>query len=206
MDWNKIATGWDEKPGVRDYAQAAFGEVERTLAARERTLDGLRVLDFGCGTGLLSELLAPRCQAVVGLDASPGMISGLRQKIEAHGWTHVTAFCGTLDEALESDGAVSQANFDLVVCSSVCAFVPDYPGTLASLVGLLNPKGVFVQFDWDGDNLDGFPAGLTVSEIKQAQAAAGLRDVEVGLSFVVESDGERLQPLMGAGTLPIDAK
>ena len=41
-----------------------------------------------------------------------------------------------------------QPVFDLIVASSVCAFVPDYQQTLSDLQLLLKEDGVFVQWDW----------------------------------------------------------
>ena len=41
----------------------------------EHELDGLRVLDVGCGGGLLAEPLAARGAQVLGIDTSPGNIA-----------------------------------------------------------------------------------------------------------------------------------
>ena len=39
-----------------------------------------RILDFGCGTGLLTEKLAPLVREVIAVDTSPNMIDVLRRK------------------------------------------------------------------------------------------------------------------------------
>ena len=83
----------------------------------EHELDGLRVLDVGCGGGLLAEPLAARGAQVLGIDASPGNIAsaagaagfavaeqrGMRYLPVLHraSWTrdtavnYITAFAGT---------------------------------------------------------------------------------------------------------------
>ncbi len=49
MSWDDEADTWDDNPAVQTYSRAAF----RSLIGLEGlTLEGKRVLDFGCGTGL----------------------------------------------------------------------------------------------------------------------------------------------------------
>ena len=43
------------------------------------------VLDYGCGTGLLSLFLLPHVRRVVGADSSPGMLEVLRKKLTEGG-------------------------------------------------------------------------------------------------------------------------
>lgn len=80
MDWDDYAAIWDEKPGVREYTAAAFDSLKRACLERSFELEGTRALDFGCGTGLLSEKLASLCDEVVALDSSEKMIAALDAK------------------------------------------------------------------------------------------------------------------------------
>ena len=52
-EWDAYADDWDSNPDVIRYAEAAFESLVRITA-----LDGLDILDFGCGTGLLTEKMA----------------------------------------------------------------------------------------------------------------------------------------------------
>ena len=201
MDWNDIAPSWDAKAGVRLYAASALEAVEELLSSHGRSLEGQRALDFGCGTGLLSELLAQNCGEVVGLDPAPNMIGAFRAKIAANAWDHVHALLGTLDEALARD-ELSSPSFDLVVCSSVCAFVPDYPSTVRQLAELLRPGGHFVQFDWELDEASQRSFGLSREQIEGALTGAGLEAVSVTPSFCILVEGQQMQPLMGVGRRP----
>ncbi len=91
------------------------------------------------------------------------------------------------------------ATYDLVVCSSVCGFLDDYPGTAAELVSLLRPGGLFVQWDWEADPAAAEPHGLTRAAITEALDAAALAVVTVDVGLRAEVDGETMAPLMGTG-------
>lgn len=198
MDWNEQASTWDAK-AVKLYAAAAFERLAELLDARARPLEGLRVLDFGCGTGLLSEKLAPRCAEVVALDPAAKMIEMLRAKVEHHGWSHVHPLVGTLDEALAARTPQLSEPFDVVVCSSVCAFVPDYPGTVNQLANMLAPGGHFVQFDWELDANAEDPYGLSREAIERALGEADLTECVVETAFEREFEGFTMKPLVGIG-------
>ncbi|RLE24984.1 MAG: hypothetical protein DRJ50_03810, partial [Actinobacteria bacterium] len=103
-------------------------------------LAGARTVDFGCGTGLLTEQLVSAGAAVEAVDTSTEMLAVLDSKVAQHSWTTV----GTGTEV-----PTTKQVFDLIVCSSVCSFLDDYPGTVADLVALLRPGGLFVQWDWE---------------------------------------------------------
>ena len=74
-EWDDYAEDWDENPQTSLYASNAFQELQR-----EVQLGDMRVLDFGCGTGLLTEKLSPQVKEIVALDGSSKMIQILNQK------------------------------------------------------------------------------------------------------------------------------
>lgn len=196
MDWDDQAGGWDEDPSVRAYAAAAFGSLEREARRRGSMLGGDRALDFGCGTGLLMEHLVDRYDHIDGVDTSAGMREILAQKVAAHGWGHV-----------EVHGAIPEAaqRYDLIVCSSVCAFLEDYPGTVAELSERLVPGGLFVQWDWELDPSEPEPAGLDRDAITAALRRAGLLEVAVEVAFTIGDEPDAMRPLIGSGTSPLPA-
>ena len=72
--WDDCAPSWDEDELVREYSEKAFSSLLNKL--RDPLSTASRILDFGCGTGLLTECILkhfPSLQ-VVALDASPKMI------------------------------------------------------------------------------------------------------------------------------------
>jgi 2-polyprenyl-3-methyl-5-hydroxy-6-metoxy-1,4-benzoquinol methylase len=111
----------------------------------------LNVLDFGCGTGLLTGKLAETCASVVAVDASPRMIKMLKDKIKCREWHNVRVHEAVL---AKDSSALSEleGTIDLVVASSVMTFVPENDlGPTMEVIGRLlkpNGKGVFVHSDW----------------------------------------------------------
>ncbi len=189
-EWDEVADEWDEAATVRAYAAAAFESLIAVAATAGIALDGARVCDFGCGTGLLTERLAERGATVDAVDTSPAMLAKLKTKIDERGWTHVRTF-----DALPSNAEP----YDLVVCSSVLAFVDDHPATVAELAARLRVGGLFVQWDWEVGPDDSDHAGLTKLEIADALAHAGLVGGTVEPAFTIEADGEPLRPLRAWG-------
>jgi len=192
--WDEYAAAWDDDPDARAYAAAAFGSLVAVLDDCGATLAGANVCDFGCGTGLLTEQFAGTAAPVDAVDTSVVMRGVPEAKAERRGWRHVR-----LDRNIPS----AHGSHDLVVCSSVCSFLDDYPGTVQRLADLLRPGGLFVQWDWERHGEDRDPHGLSRSEVHEAIEAAGLADVHVGTAFEIEIDGYLLRPLIGVGQKPM---
>ena len=99
---------------------------------------GLRILDIGCGGGLLAEPMARLGAEVVGADAAPRNIPVARLHAEASGLTidyrHTTA------ESLAAAGEV----FDVVLNMEVVEHVADPPGYLRACRDLLKPGGLMI--------------------------------------------------------------
>lgn len=190
MDWDDVAEGWDDDPAVRTYAAGVWRSLLDLASQQDFPLEGARACDFGCGTGALTERLAERCAHVDAIDASDRMLGVLRAKVVHEGWAHID----TWSELPEDRGP-----FDLVVCSSVCAFLEDYPATVRRLVSRIAPGGLFVQWDWEIDAAADDPHGLSRDEIRQALDDAGLRDVAVDIGFSVPFEDQTMAPLMGSG-------
>ena len=186
-EWGESADGWDGDEATRAYAAGAFSSLVKLI--EPRTLDGMRVLDFGCGTGLLTEqLVTAGASHIDAIDTSPAMLTVLDTKVNSQGWNTV---------ATSQMMPTGSGSFDLVVCSSVLAFVDDYPGTVSGLVAMLKPGGTFVQWDWE--RVDDDPHGLSRSEISETLRGAGLDNISVDIGFEADAYGQTMRPLMGVG-------
>jgi 2-polyprenyl-3-methyl-5-hydroxy-6-metoxy-1,4-benzoquinol methylase len=188
-EWDAYADGWDDDPGAIAYSAAAFETLSRLLADRAMTIEGAHVLDFGCGTGLLTERMVTEGALVHAVDTSTAMLAVLDEKSRRHGWTSVTT-------STEIPAVVQP--LDVIVCSSVCSFLDDYPSAVVDLVARLRPGGLFVQWDWE--RIDDDEHGLTRAEIGDALRSAGLDDVVVETAFDVEMEGTTMSPLIGSGS------
>ncbi|MGG7567802.1 bifunctional 2-polyprenyl-6-hydroxyphenol methylase/3-demethylubiquinol 3-O-methyltransferase UbiG [Rhodovulum sp. DZ06] len=119
---------------ISEQIAAEFG---RDLAA-ERPFAGLRILDIGCGGGLLSEPMARLGADVVGADAAPRNIPVAQIHAEKMGleidYRNVTA------EALADAGE----RFDVVLNMEVVEHVADPQGYLDACATLLKPGGLML--------------------------------------------------------------
>jgi 2-polyprenyl-6-hydroxyphenyl methylase/3-demethylubiquinone-9 3-methyltransferase len=99
---------------------------------------GFRILDIGCGGGLLSEPMARLGAAVVGADAAEGNIPVARLHAEVQGlaidYRHTTA------EALAAAGDV----FDVVLAMEIVEHVADPQAFLSTCQTLMKPGGLLV--------------------------------------------------------------
>ncbi len=188
--WDDWADGWDEDPVARSYSRAAYASLLADLGRRGLELAGARVLDFGCGTGLRTEQLVDEVVSVHAVDLSPRMLAVLDSKIEGRGWANVHSSL-----TVPTGGEV----WDLIVCSSVCSFLDDYPAVARELASRLDAGGLFVQWDWEAVPGDAEQHGLTRDDVRSALAGAGLADVEVRTAFSVVEGEQRMEPLMGSG-------
>ena len=113
---------------------AEFG---RDLKAA-RPFEGLRLLDIGCGGGLLSEPMARLGADVVGADAAERNIPVARLHAEAQDlpidYRHTTA------EALVAGGE----SFDVVLAMEIVEHVADPAAFVATCHALLSPGGLMI--------------------------------------------------------------
>ena len=181
--WNDFADGWDDNPAVINYAEQAFASITNTLDIKD--LKGLRILDFGCGTGTLSEKLSPFVGKIVALDPADKMIDVLKQKIKANQLANIQPLVAELDQALINNNQCLQPKFDLIVASSSLAFVPDYLAMLILLKQLLKPDALLIQWDWlKAEDQEG--SGFSESEITKTYDKAGFSSCTTSLPFSLE--------------------
>jgi 2-polyprenyl-6-hydroxyphenyl methylase/3-demethylubiquinone-9 3-methyltransferase len=103
-----------------------------------RRLDGLTVLDVGCGGGLVCEPLARLGASVTGLDPSAENIEAARR----HAGTHDLAI--SYRSGRVEDLAAEAATFDAVLCLEVVEHVPDVGQFLTLCARLVRPGGVIL--------------------------------------------------------------
>ena len=120
---------------VRDTAAARFGRDVRA----PRPFDGLRLLDIGCGGGLLSEPMARLGFAVTGVDASAENVAVARVHAEEGGLD--VDYRAATAEALLAEGA---GPFDVVLAMEVVEHVADPAAFLRTCARLVAPGGVLI--------------------------------------------------------------
>jgi 2-polyprenyl-6-hydroxyphenyl methylase/3-demethylubiquinone-9 3-methyltransferase len=119
---------------VRDQACARFGRDAKRLDS----LAGLRILDIGCGGGILSEPLARLGAAVVGADPAERNVAAARAHAERAGVA--VDYRATTAEALAEAGE----RFDVVLAMEVVEHVADFGLFVSRCAEMVKPDGLMI--------------------------------------------------------------
>ncbi len=141
-DFNKEAAQWDENPGRVRLAQ----DVGRSLLDAVTFGPQMDVLDFGCGTGLITLQIQPLVRSVTSVDTSQGMLDVLNAKVQKQGVTNVKTRLLDMDK----DGAL-EGHFHAIVSSMTLHHVPDTASLISRFFDHLEPGGVLALADLDPD-------------------------------------------------------
>jgi ubiquinone/menaquinone biosynthesis C-methylase UbiE len=138
--FDQAAATWDDNPVRVALMKAVTGRIVREVQPTPK----MDMLDYGCGTGLVSVFLAPHVGTVTAADSCEGMLTVLRQKIDGMGSQTIRAV--RLD--LERD-PVPDDRYDLIVTNMVMHHVADTEEMLRKFHRLLRSGGVLCVSDLD---------------------------------------------------------
>jgi 2-polyprenyl-6-hydroxyphenyl methylase/3-demethylubiquinone-9 3-methyltransferase len=129
-----------------DAEHTMFGTLHRInplrLAWIERVAGdraGKRVVDVGCGGGILSEALAARGAEVLGIDLGEKAL-GVAKLHKLESGAKVDYRC----IAAEDLAGESPGHFDVVTCMELIEHVPDPASTIAACAALVKPGGTVI--------------------------------------------------------------
>jgi 2-polyprenyl-6-hydroxyphenyl methylase / 3-demethylubiquinone-9 3-methyltransferase len=126
---------WDTEGEFRPLH--ILNPVRAQFVADRTKLAGARVLDVGCGGGLLCEALTRAGATVTGIDLAPGMVDVARLHAAEQG-LDITYNVVSAEEV--------SGSFDVVTCMEMLEHVPDPERMTATLATLVKPGGaVFVS-------------------------------------------------------------
>ncbi len=173
--FNKMAPDYDKKLRRRQLAESIS-----TAIARLPLTKAMAGMEFGCGTGLVSLLLAPKLGTLTALDTSQGMLDVLQQKVDAHLLDNVQ--CLNTDIFQED----FKQKYDLIICSMTLHHLQDATGLLQRFTELLNPGGYLAIADLypeDGSFHDAstegiFHTGFTIDELQSTLTGFGMESIQ----------------------------
>ncbi|MDA9510950.1 2-polyprenyl-3-methyl-5-hydroxy-6-metoxy-1,4-benzoquinol methylase [Bradyrhizobium sp. CCBAU 11386] len=152
-----------------------------------RALGARRILEIGCGVGLLVEKLAPSCETYCGTDLSPVAVHRLRAFAQSRPELRHVEFLER--EATDLRG-LSPHSFDAVVLNSVVQYFPGIEylhSVLEQAVDLVAPGGhIFVG---DVRNLELLP--VFHREVQSAKASPGATDASLERKIFLSIAQER---------------
>lgn len=172
------------------FVPALFGEWASRVADAAELAPGHRVLDVGCGTGVLAREALARVRpggSVAGIDPNEAMLRVAREKEAAVEWRNGRA------EALPFDDGA----FDAVLCQFALMFFEDPVAAIREMARVARPGGRVVVAVWDRiERSPGYAALAEIlAELFGEPAAEALR-----LPFAF-GDAERLRSLFREGGL-----
>ncbi|MRG98067.1 non-ribosomal peptide synthetase/type I polyketide synthase [Polyangium spumosum] len=114
-------TGWNDSYDGRPIDAALMRVWRDSTAMRLLALKPERVLEIGCGTGLLLHPVAPHCDEYVGVDFSKKVIDALGSAVASRNLSRVR-----LEQREANDfRGIAPERFDLVVLNSIVQYFPD---------------------------------------------------------------------------------
>ncbi len=176
------ARQWDGNPVFVERGERIAQAVREVVPLHP----GLRVLDYGCGTGLLAFPLRHEVGAMLLADTSPGMLEVAAEKIVAQGAGNLRT--AKLD--LLTDPAPAES-FDLIVTAMTLHHIPDTDRILRVFHQLITPGGHLCIADLDredgsfhGVEVDVHP-GFDRDDLARRARAAGFVDVQFRTVFTI---------------------
>lgn len=124
---------WNERGAYKTLHQINPARLQ--LIERHVNLANRRVLDLGCGGGILSEALAARGAMVKGVDLSPTVLTAAREHLALSGLTVDYELCSAADLVARSE------QFDHVCCMEMLEHVQDPAAIIGDLAQLVKPGG-----------------------------------------------------------------
>jgi 2-polyprenyl-3-methyl-5-hydroxy-6-metoxy-1,4-benzoquinol methylase len=186
--FNAMAAEWDDSPLRAGIARAVAAAIAGTLPLRP----DMRALEYGCGTGLVSVLLADRVGHILAADLAPNMLQVLDDKCRRAGLAHIDT--RRLDLTVDPPPA---ERFDLIFSSMTLHHIENVDAVLDTLAGLLTPGGWLALADLDredgsfhGPDVPGvFHSGFERARLMDRLRALGLVDVGGRTAHTVHKTG-----------------
>lgn len=142
-DFDKEAKSWDDKPERVKMAQDVFAAMNRQINFSQ----DMNILDFGCGTGLLTLAVAPLVCEITGADSSREMIKVLVEKAAEQNKNNVNAVSW---DAKYLDDLPGQ--YHGIISSMVFHHVENIKGLLGVFYKHIMPGGFVALADLDLDD------------------------------------------------------
>ena len=191
MELNRIEKALMNNP-VRALIQRRYeGAWLERLGGR---VDGLRVLEVGCGRGIGTEIIFERFGAgeVHAFDLDPDMVALARRRLAAYPLERLQLSVGDVTAIEEAD-----ASFDAVFDFGIIHHVPDWPAAVAEVRRVLKPGGRFFFEEVTRHALERwayrtFLVHPTGNRFSAKEFVAGLerQDIAVGHDFIERFFGD----------------
>jgi SAM-dependent methyltransferase len=216
--FNAEAAAWDSNPDVHRASSMALEAILRHFPDLKShspgSTSGLDVLEIGCGTGLLSFMVAPYVRSLTAVDVAEGMIEAFKIKLskqdKVQNLLPVHAMLIDPDDARirpdplskdhrhANDEGLPPRRFDLILSHLVMHHIPDLPEVFSTMHGCLKSGGSIALTDFEDfgpearkfhpeSKMDGVERhGIRRDLVKSQLKEAGFVDIRVETAFEME--------------------
>ena len=156
--FNAEAAAWDSNPGLHSLSAEANKAILSKVPSLTDGSQNLNVLEIGCGTGLLTLLIAPHVKSITAVDAAYGMIAALETKLsKLDTRKNIIPVCELLEDpedpalppADPSQPSGPRQKYDIVISHLVLHHIPDLRGVLSTMFGCLTQGGCIALTDFE---------------------------------------------------------
>lgn len=179
------ARDWD----AREMQRLLSAGIGQAILAHVPLDDGMVVMDFGAGTGLVSSHVAPRVKRITAVDISTAMLARLADKPELKG--KVAAVCQDILEQPLSE------KFDVIVSAMAMHHVEDTERLFRTFANHLKPGGSVALADLEREDGTFHPAdvegvfhhGFEREALRAVMERNGFADIRFVDAHTVEKEG-----------------
>lgn len=191
-DFDSRAAQWDALPRRVALAQA----VVSAICQQVNPQPWMRILDYGCGTGLVTLGLQPLAQEVIAVDSSRGMLEQVELKAREAGITNLVTRYIDLDSEWRLPEGI-----DLLVSSMTIHHVPDIPPLFAHFHEIMRPGAwlCIADLEKEDGSFHDDPAtpilhhGFTRAEMERYFSDAGFTSISTCPVMTVQKERDGLQ-------------
>ncbi|SMC10019.1 class I SAM-dependent DNA methyltransferase [Nitratiruptor tergarcus] len=175
--FDKRAQEWDKNDRRVQTAKKVANAVKSCINEKN-----LKILDFGCGTGLVSYELTNIAHSITGIDTSPKMVEMFNAKSTTPA---IKAFCKDIDEIEEK--------FDLIVSSMTFHHIKDIDAIIEKLRTKIQPGGVICVADlvkedgsFHNDNSGVHHFGFDIEELTKKFEHKGFKKICQKIVYTIQ--------------------
>jgi len=186
-DFNSESSSWDTNPVRVKLAQ----DVARAVLSQVALNRGMDILDFGCGTGLLTFQFLPFVHSIVGVDSSTGMLDIFTRKIATLKMNNVKAALMDIDK-----GETLAGRYNVVVSNMTLHHIKEIKPLFDQFYKITAPNGHLCVADLDpdggqfhGDNTGVFHFGFNRETLRDVFSEAGyVNIIDINAAEVLKPD------------------
>lgn len=197
--FDDLAKVWDSKP---ERVEGAMVFVDKIKEHLKNDIKNFKVLDYGCGSGLVSFGFAGDVESVEGLDYSFGMINIYNEKAKYIGMENI---CGYIHDINMED--LNENKYDIAVTNMTMHHINDINNFVNKLAKSLKTGGqIFIAdlYKEDGtfhsDNTDVVHFGFEEKIVYQAFLDAGLKNIKIEKLHSIEKPTNTYDIFIAIGT------